>query len=76
MSNIKTIRTRLGVTQTVLAAGIGCTQGNVGHYENGQTVPPDSAKRLIEFARTRGHEVTFDDIYAAEPTTPTIPEVV
>ena len=51
------------VTQAMLADGIGCTQGNIGHYENkGQTVPPDVAKELIRFAATKGHAVTFEDI--------------
>ena len=64
MSNIKVIRGRLGVTQTELARGIGCTQGNVGHYERGQEVPPDVAKRLIHYAHSLGHVLTFDEIYA------------
>ena len=38
MSTVKSIREKLGVTQTALAVGMGCTQGNVGHYERGQTV--------------------------------------
>lgn len=64
MSTIKFVRKRLGLTQAALAAGIGCTQGNVSHYEErGQTVPPAVAKRLIVFARSKGHEVTFTDIY-------------
>ena len=64
MSNIKTIRDRLGLTQAALAVGIGCSQGNIGHYETkGQTVPPDVAKRLIAFAATCGHQVRYDDIY-------------
>ena len=63
MSNIKSIRDRLGLTQAGLAEGIGCTQGNVGHYEKGQTVPPEMAKRLIGFALTRGLDLTFDHIY-------------
>lgn len=63
MSTIKAIRERLGITQAALAEGIGCTQGNVGHYERGQTVPPDAAKRLIAYARALGHLVTYDDIY-------------
>ncbi len=64
MSTIKAIRQRLGLTQSELAAGIGCTQGNVGHYENkGQTVPPDVAKRLIAFAGTKGVRLTYDDVY-------------
>ena len=63
MNTIKSIRDRLGVTQSVLAAGMGCTQGNVGHYECGQTVPPHAARRLIEYAGSLGHIVTFDEIY-------------
>lgn len=63
MNTIKSIRERLGVTQAALAEGIGCTQGNVGHYERGQTVPPDMARRLIAFAGARGHRVSYDDIY-------------
>ena len=63
MSNIKAIRTRLAVTQTELAKGIGCTQGNVGHYERGQGMPPDVARRLIDYAATLGHCLTFNDIY-------------
>lgn len=64
MHGIKFIRERLGVTQASLAEGIGCTQGNVGHYESrGQTVPPETAKRLIGWARSLGHVVTYEDIY-------------
>lgn len=65
MNTIKTIREHLGVTQEALAEGMGCTQGNVGHYERGQTVPPNAAKKLICFAKSLGQDVTFDDIYGA-----------
>ena len=65
MSNIKAIRIRLGVTQGALARGIGCTQGNIGHYENkGQTIPPEVARRLIIYAKSLGQDISFDDIYA------------
>lgn len=63
MNTIKAIRERLGLTQSALAEGIGCTQGNVVHYERGQTVPPEAAKRLIAFAATKGVVVTYEDIY-------------
>ncbi len=62
-NSVKAIRERLGLTQSALADGIGCTQGNVWHYEQGQTVPPDAAKRLIVFAASQGHEVTYEQIY-------------
>lgn len=66
MSNIKSIRKRLGVTQVELGSALGCTQSNVGHYENGQTVPPGVAARLIAYAQTLGHAITFNDIYEPE----------
>ena len=72
MSTFKAIRERLKVTQSAMAEGLGCSQANVSFYERGQTVPPDAAKRLIAFAKTLGHEVTFDDIYrdVSEPIPP------
>jgi putative transcriptional regulator len=66
MNTIKAIRKRLGVTQEALAVEMGCTQGNIGHYERGQTVPPEAAKRLITFAQSLGHSITFNDIYMPE----------
>jgi putative transcriptional regulator len=63
MHNLKPIRERLGVTQRVLAEGIGCTQGNIGHYERGQDFPPDRARLLIDFAGKRGLALTFDHVY-------------
>jgi putative transcriptional regulator len=63
MSTVRAIRERLGMTQSELAGVIGCTQGNVGHYERGQTVPPAVARRLIRFARGRGHAVDYEDVY-------------
>jgi len=72
MSTIKAIRDRLELTQAALAEALGCTQGNVGHYERGQTVPPEMAKKLIAFAAGRGHHVTYEDIYGAP--TETVPE--
>lgn len=66
MNRFKTIRTRLGVTQKAIADGIGCSQANVVHYETrDQTVPPESAKRLILFAKGLGHAVTYEDIYGS-----------
>lgn len=63
MSNVRTIRKRLGMTQAELAVVLGCTQGNVGHYEQGQTVPPAIARRLIRFALQRGEQVSYEDVY-------------
>ena len=63
MSTIKEIRSRLDLTQAALAEGLGCTQGNIGHYERGQSVPPEVAKKLIAFAASRGCLITYEDIY-------------
>lgn len=71
MNNIRLIRDRLGITQATLAEALGCTQGNVSLYEQGQTVLPEAAKRMISYAKTLGHDVTFDDIYGDEKASPT-----
>lgn len=65
MSAFKAIRKRLDVTQAEVAAPLGVTQANVSFYENGQVVPPGVAAKLIEFARSRGVELSYDDIYSA-----------
>jgi len=63
MNSVYTIRRRLGLTQKQLADALGCTQGNVGHYERGQLVPPKSAMRLIEICKGRDVVITLDHVY-------------
>ena len=71
MNNLKLIRTRLGINQTELAKGIGCTQGNVGFIENGQGLSPRLAKRVITFVKLRtGVTITYDDLYDVKPVKP------
>lgn len=65
MRPIQIIRSRLGVSQQELAAELGCTQGNVSYYERGQQMPPDTAKKLIEYARTKGLMLSYDHVYGA-----------
>ena len=67
MNEIKAIRDLLGLTQTQFAEGIGCTQGNVGHYEGGQTVPPARAVDVINFANKLGLTLTMGQVYGTEP---------
>lgn len=63
-NRIKKIRTDLGLTQQQFAEMLGCTQGNVGHYElRAQMVPPDVAQKLIFEAAVRGHRITYEDVY-------------
>lgn len=67
MNAFARIRKQLDLTQAALAEGIGVTQANVSFYEvRNQTVPPEVARRLIEFAKAKGHVITFDDVYAPQ----------
>jgi putative transcriptional regulator len=64
MNSIKNIRHRLRLTQAALAKSLGCTQGNVGHYENkNQTIPPEVARKLIALAASMGVLIGYEDIY-------------
>lgn len=64
MSNVKSIRALLQVTQRQLADGIGCTQSNVAQYERGQTEPsPLRARRIVEFARRLGLAISLEHVY-------------
>ncbi|CAB5675761.1 helix-turn-helix domain-containing protein [Comamonas aquatica] len=64
MNHLKTIRQRLGLTQQAIATELGCTQGNVGHYERGQMFPPEMARKLIAIcAQQFGLVITFDHVY-------------
>jgi DNA-binding transcriptional regulator YiaG len=66
MNTFSEIRKRLQQTQSALAESLGVTQSNVAHYEAGQTVPPDVARRLIDRAAELGHDITFNDVYGLE----------
>lgn len=75
MNHLKSIRQRLGLTQQAIATELGCTQGNVGHYERGQTLPPDVARKLIQVAHERGLLIGFDHVYGAVDIPATTKEV-
>lgn len=63
MNKISQIRAQLGVTQHALAQALGMSQGNISFYENGQTVPPYVADKLIRYAAQFGISLTYDLIY-------------
>ena len=63
MNRIKSIRQTLGLTQAALAEVLGCTQGNISFYESDQTVPPETAKKLIAYAVSAGVALDYSDIY-------------
>lgn len=70
MNVVRTIRSRLGVTQAELAEALGVTQSNVSFYERGQAVPPPTAGKLIEFSRSRGLELSYDHVYGGAELPP------
>jgi transcriptional regulator with XRE-family HTH domain len=63
------------MTQAALAEVIGVTQGNISHYENGQAIPADIARRIISCAAERELGLTFDDIYIVEASENTVLQV-
>lgn len=63
MSQIRLIRKRLGLSQASMADAMGCSQSNVSFYEKGQTVPPETAKKLLSFAALKGLCITYDHVY-------------
>lgn len=71
MNAFKSIRQRLGLSQERLGGAIGMTQGNVSFIElDKQPVMPDTAAKLIEFARSRGLEIGYDHVYGAAELPP------
>ena len=69
MNAIKPIRSLLGVSQSELATALEVSQGNVSFYEKGQTVPPSIAAKLIEYAKKKGFDITYEHIYGGAPLT-------
>lgn len=68
MSNLRKIRTNLGMTQEALAGVFGCTKAMVSMYEKSRPVlPVPAATKLIEAARERGMQISYDDIYCVSP---------
>lgn len=46
-------------------AQVPANQAQAATENKGQTIPPDMAKRIISFASTMGHAVSYEDIYGA-----------
>lgn len=71
MENLKAIRARLGLSQAELGTVMGCTQGNVGFCERDeQPLLPARAVKLIEYAASKGLELTLDIVYDRAPLPP------
>jgi len=64
MNGLLELRKRLRLSQAQLAAGIGLGQSAISQCERGGCrLSPDSAMRLIEFAKRRGVVTSLDEIY-------------
>lgn len=71
MSNLKTIRKSINLTQKDLAKDIGHTPASVGHYEAGRRSPDVVTCHLIICAlKNRGMDVTFEDIFPHKNAAP------
>jgi putative transcriptional regulator len=69
MSNIKTIRESLRITQAALADSVGVTQGAIAHYENDRRKPGlEECRRIVAALNKHGAEVTLDDVFPPSPS--------
>lgn len=69
MNNLRAIRKHIKLSQAELAKLIGCTQGNIGHYESkNQTIKPDVAQKILAVAKDHGLVVSLEYLYG--DTTP------
>jgi putative transcriptional regulator len=67
VSIFKTIRERIGVRQGEMGLVLGCTPANVSLMDKGQTVRPETAKKLIVLAAQRGLHITLNHVYGVDP---------
>lgn len=68
MNQIKSIRSRVGLTQTKFGDCIGCTQSAVGQFERGESDPTiEKAIRIIELAVSHGLLIQLEHIYGLTP---------
>jgi putative transcriptional regulator len=69
MSNIKTIRESLRITQAALADSVGVTQGAIAHYENDRRKPGlEECRRIVAALNKHGAKVTLDDVFPPSPS--------
>lgn len=62
---LKTLRKKLGLSQTEFAQIMNVTVATICMWEKGKRLPsPQKAKMIMEFAKTKGYRLTFDQIYS------------
>jgi transcriptional regulator with XRE-family HTH domain len=66
MHPIKKLRTRLKISQADLGQEIGVTQSAISQFEKDTAIPsPETVQKIIDFAKKRGVDISFDAIYGA-----------
>lgn len=64
MNGLITLRKRLAMSQAEIGAAIGVTQSTISQSERGDiTLSVEVAKRLVQFARSKGVKASLDDLY-------------
>ena len=67
MNRIKHYRGVADISQSELAKALGYKQSAISNYENCSRAPSvHDAKRIIEFFRSKGLDISFDDVFPAE----------
>lgn len=67
MSNMKSIREKVGVTQAELAKTVGLTQGAIAHYENDRRKPGlEECRRIVAALNDFGAGTTLDEAFPPE----------
>lgn len=76
MNAIKQIRQTLGLKQRELADAVGLFQTAISFYEVGKNDPtPDTARKIVKFARSRGLMIGYEHVYGDEPVPELQPEL-
>jgi DNA-binding XRE family transcriptional regulator len=66
-NNLKSVRKRLGLTQSGLALAVGVSQGNISHCETQrQELSPEIAVAVVRLAKNNGVHISLDDIYLVD----------
>lgn len=64
MTNLRKVRKSLTISQTVLAAMVGCTQSAIGHYESERRTPSlNMCRELVKALNDLGASVQVDDVF-------------
>ncbi|HHQ6628348.1 TPA: helix-turn-helix transcriptional regulator [Serratia fonticola] len=64
MNNLRTFREQIGLTQSDLAALVGCSPGAICHYETGRRgMDINLCRSLVKILNLKGAGVSLDDVF-------------